>query len=193
MENEIWKDVVDFEGYYQVSNLGRFRSLDRVVIRKDGANHTVKGGVLKGTTKSGHDGYVTVALNKGEVRITRKLHRLIAIAFMPIDNYKNMDVNHIDFDRTNNTLSNLEWVTHQENIKHSSDAGRYKDNTKGCRNGRAGYTKEEIKYIRSLYDSGKTVMEVVSELFPGLDYKQRKNKWSRINEICKRVTYNNVV
>ena len=52
--------------------------------------------------------------------------------------------------------------------------------------------KEEIKYMRKLYDEGNSVMDIIKILFPSLNYKERKNKWSRIKEIVTRNTYKNI-
>ena len=190
MEQEIWKDIKGYEGFYQVSNFGRIRSVDRIVITQDGRNVFYKSKIISETID--RDKYITVKLSKYGTYKSIKLHRLIAQTFMPIDNYKDLEVNHIDFNRTNNKIENLEWVTHSENVHHSSKAGHYKNNSSGCKNGRSTYTEEQVKYIRKLYDEGKTVMDIIKILFPELTYKERKNKWSRIKEIATRKTYKNI-
>lgn len=190
MEQEIWKEIKGYEGYYEVSNLGRFRSMDRIIIFKDGRKVFYKGKNINGTI--GRDGYIDVKLSKnGEIK-TRKLHRLISQTFIFKEDYINLEVNHIDYNRTNNNINNLEWVSHVDNVHHSSKKGRYKDNVRGCKNGRANYSEEEIKYIRKLYDNGKTVMDIIKILFPNLNYSERKNKWTRIKEIVTRKTYTNI-
>lgn len=187
---EIWREIKEYKGYYEVSNLGRFRSMNRTVIRKDGRRVFYEGKIINGTIS--RDGYIDVKLSKNGKSETRKLHRLIAQTFIPMDDYTNLEVNHIDYNRMNNKIDNLEWVSHIDNVRHSSKNGNYKGNTEGCKNGRANYTEEEIKYMRDLYDEGKTVMEIIKILFPTLTYKERKNKWSRIKEIVTRKTYANI-
>ena len=108
---EIWKDIKGFEGLYQVSNLGRVKSLkymksDKEMVLKSGKN---KGGYsLVRLTASGKQYYL--------------IHRLVAEAF--IANSQNLPcVNHIDGDKSNNTVENLEWVSHKENTRHAFDTG----------------------------------------------------------------------
>lgn len=103
MPKEIWKPVKDFEELYEVSNLGRVRSLRRNIIMK---------------TRIRDDGYVACTLSN-ERKVQGKLvHRLVAEAFIP--NHKNKpEVNHIDGNKENNNVKNLQWVTPSENQMHS--------------------------------------------------------------------------
>ena len=90
---EIWKDIKDFENMYQVSNLGRVKSLPRIIMRKDGKKQTIKGQILKGSKDT--KGYIQVELKKNNKRNIKVIHRLVALAFIP--NEKNKEqVNHID-------------------------------------------------------------------------------------------------
>jgi hypothetical protein len=102
---EQWRDIKGYEGLYQVSNLGRVKSMKRT---------TTKGGILK------HDivtGYLRVSLCKNNIRKNYLIHRLVAENFI---GYRDspMQINHKDFNRQNNRPENLEWVTRKENIKH---------------------------------------------------------------------------
>lgn len=120
MEVEIWKDIQGYEGLYQVSNMGNVRSLDRVTLR-------IKMGLLPSRSRIrkqflARNGYSRVPLFKDRYQKKHTVHRLVAIAFLG-DNPE-MFVNHIDFDRLNNRVENLEWVTAQENMNHSKEAGR---------------------------------------------------------------------
>lgn len=102
---EIWKDVEDFIGLYEVSNYGAVRRKHKVVIRKPN-NHSC--------------GYLQVVLSKGNKVYAEYVHRLVAKAF--IVNPLNKDcVNHKDGDKKNNHVDNLEWVTYSENNKHAYD------------------------------------------------------------------------
>ena len=115
---EIWKNVEGYEGFYQVSNLGRIRSLDRYV----NGNHItcdfqfVKGKMLK--LKNNRSGYPTVMLRKNGTFKTVLVHRLVAKAFIP--NPNNLPyINHKDENPTNSTVTNLEWCTPTYNLKYS--------------------------------------------------------------------------
>lgn len=103
---EEWKDVVGYEGLYGISNLGNVRSI---------ARNTTRGKQLKPTLQSG---YLKVMLSKNNNKKWHSIHRLVATAF--IDNKENKkQVNHIDGNKTNNNVNNLEWCTCRENIIHS--------------------------------------------------------------------------
>lgn len=132
---EVWKDVKEYEGLYQVSNLGQIRSLDRYVIRKDGVRQFKKGKIIKPIENS--DGYYQLKLCKNGKSHTKRVHIIVAEHFLekPID-YKNTqyEVNHKDFNRKNNSFDNLEYLTHIENIRYSSDKNRYKRDIYGSNN-----------------------------------------------------------
>lgn len=110
---EIWKDIKDYEGLYQVSNLGRVKSLDRFNSR----GFKIKGKILQ---IQNHQGYQSVKLyNNGNIRFL--IHRLVAIAFLP--NLENKEtVNHKDFNRNNNNINNLEWKNQRENNTHYTNS-----------------------------------------------------------------------
>lgn len=113
---EEWKDIVGYEGLYQISTLGNVRSYDRIVNCRNGHTRTIKGKVLA-TTRSG-GGYLKVMLTKDSVAKNHRIHRLVAMAFIP--NPDNLpDVNHIDEDKTNNKVSNLEWCSRSYNNHYS--------------------------------------------------------------------------
>lgn len=101
--NETWKEIPEYRGYYEASDKGRIKS-------------TRNNKILAQTVQN--NGYMMVSLSVGGVHKMRTVHRLIAGAFLENpNNYR--DVNHIDGNKTNNNLQNLEWVTHSENIKHA--------------------------------------------------------------------------
>lgn len=118
---EIWKDVSGFEGYYQVSNFGNVRSVDRYV-RSKGKPTFRKGTCMK--LQVNHKGYYSVILHKESKAYPKVIHRLVATAFIP--NPDNLpQVNHKDTNKKNNEVSNLEWCTNQENQTHAKANGCY--------------------------------------------------------------------
>lgn len=123
MSDEIWKDVVGFEGLYMVSNKGRVKSIDRISPTKCNSYKFTKG-ILRHTT---HDtkGYEFVTLSDGKrnaKQYPKKVHRLVAEAFIPNPENKSQ-VNHKDLNKANNCVENLEWVTPSENMRHAADHG----------------------------------------------------------------------
>ena len=119
---EIWRDVVGYEGLYQVSNLGRVKSLSRYVK----CSITSNGLMLKKerflTETVDEKGYIRVKLSRDGESKRYRVHRLVATAFIPNDN--NLpEVDHIDANRANNHASNLRWVTHHQNIRNPNGRG----------------------------------------------------------------------
>lgn len=132
MEMEVWKDIPSKNHYkYQVSNLGRVKSLPKSIKYSDGRTYHYKSKVL--TPKPTGSGYLKVnifhAVGKS---VTWDVHRLVAIAFLPNPENKR-EVNHIDGDKTNNKLLNLEWNTSQENKIHGFKTGLYSGDRMGPR------------------------------------------------------------
>ena len=117
---EIWKDIVGYEGLYQVSNFGRVKSLDRIVYTANGIRK-YHGKILKQILDS-QKFYFLVRLSKyGIVRIFQ-VHRLVAQTFIPNPENK-PQVNHIDGNKKNNCLNNLEWNSRSENQQHALKNG----------------------------------------------------------------------
>jgi hypothetical protein len=130
MEKEIWRDIAGYEGYYQVSNFGRVRSLDKMQ-NYNGSARLHKGKILKPGNDS--KGYLIVSLSKNNRAATKTIHRLVAMAFL--DNQNNLPcVNHKDEDKENNFVfvnkdgsvdydkSNLEWCTVSYNVNYGNAA-----------------------------------------------------------------------
>ena len=112
---EIWKDIPNYEGYYQVSNLGNVKSLARFV--KHGKRKMfVKERLLK--TRKNKNGYLAIYPCKNGVSTAMDVHRIVGSAFIPNPNGYT-DINHKDGNKENNIVGNLEWVTRSQNIKHA--------------------------------------------------------------------------
>lgn len=121
--NEEWKFILGLEGKYLVSNKGRIKSCNRVVIIKDGREVFRKGKLLKPYINK-INGYSYVVLGYNEKSLP--IHRIVATAFIPNPQNK-PTVNHKNGIKTDNCIDNLEWNTYSENNKHACDTGlRYK-------------------------------------------------------------------
>lgn len=119
--SEVWLPVVGYEGKYEVSNTGLVRSVDREVFnRGSGRAYTLKGQALK--VKKDRDGYLIVSPCVDGVNKYLRVHRVVASAFLSNPENK-AHVNHINGDKSDNSVSNLEWVSHVENMRHAKHNG----------------------------------------------------------------------
>lgn len=120
---EIFIPIKGFEGLYEVSQLGRIKSVNRVSPHATSGFLTIKERVLKQGT--GTNGYKYVVCRKDGNSFTLYIHRIVAIHF--VDNDNNLpQVNHMDGKKSNNCATNLEWCTQSENMKHASAKGLLK-------------------------------------------------------------------
>lgn len=122
---EVWKDIQGYEGFYQISNIGRVRGVDRIIpFTGRGGMPTTRlqrGKILK--TSVGTSGYETYHMyGASQDRETVMLHRVVAKHFLELEDGKDF-VNHKDGNKLNNVVSNLEWVTKSENTLHALDTG----------------------------------------------------------------------
>lgn len=161
---EEWKDIKNFEGLYQVSDWGNVRSLDREIIYKNGKKSFYKGRLL--SQAKDKNGYMILAL--GKYHPNKKVHRLVAEAFIPNpNNYK--EVGHLDCDCSNNMVDNLYWCTRVENMRNPITRDRIK-NTK-C-----------LKPIEQITLDGDVVAE-----YESLHKMYRETNYSRwaVGQVCK--------
>jgi hypothetical protein len=115
MLNKIWYPVKGYEGFYEITKDGKVRSL-----YKHHQHYQMQQRIDRA-------GYLTVRLTKKDKGSTRTIHRLLALTFIPNPDKKRC-VNHKDGNKLNNSLLNLEWCTHSENLKHAYDNGLIKKN-----------------------------------------------------------------
>ena len=123
-ESEVWKDVVGYEGLYQVSNKGNIYSVER----KDTVGRKCGGRMLQLSYHS--NGYLRVNLSKNVITKQHLIHRLVAQAFVPNQN-NYLEINHKDENKANNNVENLEWCTREYNMNY------------GTRNERANQTQSK--------------------------------------------------
>lgn len=141
---EIFKDVENYEGYYQISNLGRIKSLQRFAKNHSGFKKVLKERYLNPIiTKTG---YYVVSFKKDGIKKTFKVHRLIAIAF--IDKVEGKEfINHKNGIKTDNRIENLEWCSIAENNIHSRQTGL--TNQDGYNSSSSKLTEQQVIFIRS--------------------------------------------
>lgn len=117
----LWKDIKDYEGYYQVSNTSLVRGLDRYVPDKTNGQRFIRGRYMKLTNCTGRgsdEEYLVVNLRKNSTSMVIPVHRLVAEAFIP-NTYNLPTVNHKDGNKHNNTVDNFEWATYTDNNVHA--------------------------------------------------------------------------
>lgn len=158
---ERWADVPGYEGYYQVSDAGRVKSLKRTVPMRDGRTYRVGGKILR--TKPGPGGYTIVCLSKDGTEWGELLHRLVLAAFVgPCP--PGMECCHEDGDPADNRLENLRWDTKTSNQQDRRKHGTWHDKTaaRGHRHGMAKLQEAEARQIK--YDR-ETSHDALAERF----------------------------
>lgn len=166
---EIWKPILGYEEYYSVSNCGRIQRI------KD-SSWAKKGIFLK--AHKDRCGYLQVNLyKKGSKRITIKLHKVVAMSFLGLIQGRK-EINHKDGNKNNNSPSNLEYISHQENVRHAWDNKLCKPNF-----GRAILNEVDVLKIRSEHFSGKRYFE--------LSLKYKVSVYT-IGEIIRRETWKHI-
>ena len=155
-----WADVLGYEGLYSVST--------------DGQVYTYKyKKILKPRRKRG---YLNVSLSKNKKRKEFKVHRLVATAFIPNTNNKEQ-VNHIDGDKNNNEVTNLEWVTQSENITHSYGLGLHSTTKKPYK-----MTEDKISHLKSMLEANTTLKKMAETLEVSVSTIDRYVKQLKENE-----------
>lgn len=146
---EIWKPVEGYEDRYEVSNYGRVKSLSYL---RNGKNCQYRTKEFIRTLTPNQDGYLTVSFHKDYLKKTVLVNRLVAKHFIKGDH--SLTVNHIDRDRTNNMVHNLEWMEHGDNVRHSAKTGSYSRSKIGEKNGRSILTSKDVTEIKKLLSKG---------------------------------------
>lgn len=177
---EIWKPVVGYEGFYEVSNTGEVRSLDRICRGRSG-RHVRRGRVLKQQTVRGR-GYQTVTLAARKKHKNHKVHRLVAFAFIKNEDCSKIFVNHKDGCKSNNRVENLEWCTRAENNAHAIATGL--NDQVGEKHAQAKLNNIKIRVIRRMCDTGYWDMKEIGEMFgitgTHVSYINKRKVWGHI-------------
>lgn len=165
MENqkEIWKQVIGYEASYAVSSLVNVKSIDREVKHNYGGVAVKKGKDLKKI--SDKDGYLFVNLKKEQKGSSQRVHRLVAIAFIPNPESK-PHVNHKNGIKFDNHLENLEWNTLSENRTHAYCTGLQNGlNRRGIKSNFNKLSESQVLEIRSIYVSKKITQKELAKIF----------------------------
>lgn len=173
MEKEIWKDVVGYEGYYMVSNMGRIKNI------KERMN-TCVGRILIGGTNP--QGYRISKFYKDGVRFYKTLHSVVAEAFLG----KRKDgycVNHKDGNKKNNCIENLEYITVHENNVHAKENGLLRPNY-GEKSGTAKLKNKDIYDIRNKYKNKENTQKELAEMYgvavPCISRIVNRKRWGHL-------------
>lgn len=172
---EVWKDIPNYEDY-QASNLGHIRSKDRVIISTRGGRRFYESVVLKfSITEFGYY-QCTVSDTVNKTRKTGRIHRLVAMAFIANPDNK-PQINHIDGNKLNNNIKNLEWSTAKENNKHAIDTGLRRKRFM------AKISIEDVKDVKRMLKSGMTPTEIS---------KNHKASYDSIYDIKRNKTWKDI-
>ena len=144
---EVWRPINGFDGWYEVSNLGKIKTCAHCVMRKNGKPLAVQERIIKGSKDT--KGYLQVELRKDGKRNIKFVHRLVAEAFIENPQGK-AQVNHKDGNKLNNCADNLEWVTVRENINHAWETG-LQIARKGESHSNHKLTDNDVRFIKENY------------------------------------------
>lgn len=154
---EVWKDIHNYEGCYQISSFGRVKSLDRTNSRGRKLNKRLMRSSLDSY------GYRHINLYKNGTIQNFTIHRLVARTF--IENLENKEqINHKDGDKQNNNVVNLEWATSSENIRHSFDKLN-RPRLRGVSNAASKLTEARVKEIKRLLTLGNLTQKEIGAMF----------------------------
>lgn len=170
LPNEIWKDIPEYKGFYQVSNLGRVKSLKRFFKTGRGRIAETKLRILKQADST--DGYKMVALCINGEQFTRRVHRLVAMAFIP-NPYNYPVINHKNEIRTNNRCSNLEWCTVLYNDTYGNALEKRKEQL-SIKVYQYDSSKKLIKIFPSISETARVVGCNIASIYYHIKHKCKK-------------------
>jgi hypothetical protein len=159
---EEWKLIRNSQ-CYEVSNFGEVRSLFGISLRKDGKKYTHKSQIIKHFITN--NGYCIVPL-KRDVCKKKLIHRLVLESFSPTDNMDELDVNHIDGNKQNNKLDNLEWCTKKENMNHARNIGLWSPEKRcGEKHPLHILSEKDVKQIKSMLQNKEYTQHKIAQMF----------------------------
>lgn len=185
MEKEIWKEVIGFSGIYEVSNTGKVRSIDRRIVRSNGRTTILKGKELNFSLDK--DGYRFIQFNVNNKRYIRKIHRLVYGSFIG-KLEKGLVIDHIDNDKNNNNVSNLQQITNRLNVSKDS---KKKYNLPTCvyKNSKGGSfrTNFQVDNINIYIGTFKTIEDADHA------YKKALIEYNALGVIPEKIVQRNMV
>jgi len=189
MQEEIWKDVKNYEKYYRVSNIGKIKSLSRIsnytrnrLGKDEYVSRRIKGKILKLNTYSKTE-YKYIILHKNKINQSFLIHRLVLETF--VDKCPTgMEACHNNGIRTDNRIENLRWDTHENNLKDTIKHGR-RPIMKGNNHYNAKLNEKDIKKINLLLMARTYKQIELAEMFnvtPGeISHIKHKRTWGWLN------------
>lgn len=158
---EFWKDIPGYENYYQASNMGNIRSVERDVINIYGYIRHLSSKILSPSISK--CGYYRVVLCVENKHNYIPIHQLVAKTFLQYDQTARLTVNHIDGDKCNNAVNNLEVVTQKENRRHAIQMGLW--NQRGEFSKVAKLNKAQVLAIRASYQNSEVTHKELADLY----------------------------
>ena len=181
---EVWRAVKDYEGLYEVSNLGRIRSVPRTVRvgKGKGYERLIESKILSPSING--SGYKIIILKKPNHKvICRTIHRLVAEAFIPNPNNLT-DVNHKDEDKMNNNVENLEWMAHKDNMNW----GEVRKKISIALSSKAGAGLLCARFARGWMPNLFRIKKRCEIIYNGVSYSSREEAAEKLNRSRARIT-----
>lgn len=182
LPNEIWKDIPNYEGFYQISNFGRVKRLQRAISCCYNSTKIIKEIILRQElTKKG---YLRVSLFKNGLKQKKFTHNLVLLSFIGFE--KNKTTNHKNGIKFDNNIQNLEWVTQSENCKHAYRIGlsKIKKGKESHRFGKYGALNKHSKKVLRI--NGEETIEYESM---SIAAKENNLKLANISKVCYSVRH----
>lgn len=181
-DEEIWKDIPGYEGLYKVSSFGRVLSLERIIDHPTRGNIRLKQRFMSLTKCK--DGYVKVGLSKNGYTKSCKISRLVATTFILNPDNKR-EVNHIDGNKSNDFVSNLEWASPKENIHHLYNVLNQPSNNRKLTKEQVmeiyntNFTKNKRGYRKLLAEKFSVTEACIKAVKSGIYYKEYLKDYSQ--------------